>query len=119
MFFDDLKKIMGNNIKRLREENSIDIESFCLYMNLSISELYLIEIGEKELDFATLYKLSKFLNISFKDLFIEDTEIFYKSLRETYVDRLNKNIVYLDCRKINLLIVISEELKNLNDTKIT
>lgn len=71
------KKFIFKNLIVLRKQNKISQRQLSDAAHIPLKRIQKIEkfgIPEEEIDFNTVYKLSKFFNINYEDLFIIKSE---------------------------------------------
>ena len=76
---------IGKKIRELRIKRKLSQETLAELCNLSSSYISYIETGKKRLSFATLEKLSKYLNF---DIDIYDKNIKKYSNKQAFIKRL-------------------------------
>ena len=77
---------LGENIKKIRKEKKLTQEKLSLEAMVSRSHIAMIETGKRDVTVSTLFKLSRAMNISLKEIFsfddinkyLFDIEEFYK-----------------------------------------
>ena len=82
---------IGKKIRELRIKRKLSQETLAELCNLSSSYISYIETGKKRLSFATLEKLSKYLNF---DIDIYDKNIKKYSNKQAFLKRLIKLIEF-------------------------
>lgn len=77
-------KILGENIKRLRKARSLKQDELAELIGLEIKSLSLIETGKGFVSAKTLEKLASVLNVTASELFEtpynKDTEVLYSGI---------------------------------------
>ena len=81
----ELTKALGTKIKYLRKRNNLSQEQLAELCNLHPTYIGQLERGEKNASIGSIYKISKSLNISLSDLFLnidntEDTDLISKEI---------------------------------------
>ena len=66
----DIKKELGNKIKRIRQKEGLTQEQFAEKINIATRTLAGIEIGESFVSAQTIENILKYTNMSFEDFFI-------------------------------------------------
>ncbi len=69
MGIEEVKKLIGANIRRLRLDKGLTQEALAEKIDLHFSYVGLVERGEKSPSLQTLHKIAIFFNISIADLF--------------------------------------------------
>lgn len=96
----DVRKMIGNNVKKLRKHNKLSQEKFAEKINISMQLVSKIECGKSYMAYRTLEAICDVFNIQ--------PVYFFKITEDVQV----KN----DIEKIE---VINELLKDLNSEKLT
>lgn len=65
---EDIKKIVGNNIRRLRLKNKVSIEALAFFAEMDYTQLSRIELGKINTSIYQLYKISRILKVSLEEL---------------------------------------------------
>jgi len=81
----ELTKALGTKIKYLRKRNNLSQEQLAELCNLHPTYIGQLERGEKNASIGSIYKISKSLNISLSDLFlnidnVEETNFISKEI---------------------------------------
>ena len=82
----DYQKALGRNLRRLRHKKSLTQEYLSLESGISRSHIAMIESGKRDVTISTLFKISRAMKITLKELFdfdnlddyIFDIEDLYK-----------------------------------------
>jgi len=61
---EDIKKVVGNNIRRLRIEKKMSIEVMAFESEMDYTQLSRIELGKINTSIYQIYKISKTLQVS-------------------------------------------------------
>jgi len=85
----DVKKILGQRIKKYRKEQNITQEQLAEKINISTRALCGIELGENFLTAETLENISKVLNVEFADLFFQEKTKTKKEIMSQINNLLN------------------------------
>lgn len=67
-----IQKIVGENIRKQRQQNHLTLEALARFLGITPGFLGLIERGNRGLSFKNLVKISEILNVSI-DTFFEDS----------------------------------------------
>ena len=89
MYNMDVKKELGQKIKRLRQKEGLTQEQFAEKINVATRTLAGIEIGESFVSAQTIESILEYTGITFEDFFISS------HLRPTE-DLMNDIYIYLD-----------------------
>ena len=65
---EDIKKVIGNNIRRLRVEKKMSIEVMAFESEMEYTQLSRIELGKINTSIYQIYKISKTLQVSMSDI---------------------------------------------------
>lgn len=65
---EDIKKVIGNNIRRLRIEKKMSIEVMAFESEMDYTQLSRIELGKINTSIYQIYKISKTLQVSMSDI---------------------------------------------------
>ncbi len=65
---EDIKKVIGNNIRRLRVEKKMSIEVMAFESEMDYTQLSRIELGKINTSIYQIYKISKTLQVSMSDI---------------------------------------------------
>ncbi len=65
---EDIKKVVGNNIRRLRIEKKMSIEVMAFESEMDYTQLSRIELGKINTSIYQIYKISKTLQVSMSDI---------------------------------------------------
>jgi transcriptional regulator with XRE-family HTH domain len=65
----ELAKFIGNNIKNIREEHCLNQKDMADILNITRSNVSKYELGDLEINYDTLLKISKHFDISINYLF--------------------------------------------------
>ncbi len=71
----DLSKILGNRIRKLREERNISQQTLAEMCNIEKSNMARIEAGRTNPTLLTMYKISSALKISLAELVDFDSKL--------------------------------------------
>ena len=66
---EDLNKLIGQNIRLLRQSKGYTIEKLALDANIESKQLRRIELGEVNTSIYQIYKISKALSVNMCELF--------------------------------------------------
>lgn len=82
----DFKKALGINIQKIRIEKGLTQESLSLESNISRSHIAMIETGKRDVTISALFKISRALKVSLKEIFsFDDVEKFKFDVEEFYL----------------------------------
>ncbi|TPQ27741.1 transcriptional regulator [Bradyrhizobium guangdongense] len=65
----DMRKLVGQNVKRIRQEKGLTQEQFSLVSGFSQQYISGLETGNRNPTVVTVYELAKALGVSHLDLF--------------------------------------------------
>ncbi len=65
----DYQKALGRNLRRLRHKKSLTQEYLSLESSISRSHIAMIESGKRDVTISTLFKISRAMKITLKELF--------------------------------------------------
>lgn len=65
----DYQKALGRNLRRLRHKKSLTQEYLSLESGISRSHIAMIESGKRDVTISTLFKISRAMKITLKELF--------------------------------------------------
>jgi len=109
---EQMRAIMGNNIRSIRLKHHLKKEEFSEMLGITTSFLSAVERGDRGFTMAILYKLADILNLS--------TDIFFKHDRSVSFDEhtaLRKKIYAftgnLNKRELNLITTIAREIHHI------
>lgn len=71
----ELSKILGNRIRKLREERNITQQNLAEMCNIEKSNMARIEAGRTNPTLLTMYKISSSLNVSLAELVDFDSKM--------------------------------------------
>lgn len=86
----DIKKKLGNNIRKIRMEHSLTQEALAEKINLSPKSLSQIELGNNFVSAETLDSLCEALEVSPRILFDFDD---FESQKEISIDEINNRLL--------------------------
>lgn len=69
--FESFRKILGQNIRKIREEKNFTQETFAFALNSSPKYIGCLERAEKNPSLPFIYKIAKTLNVTVEKLFIK------------------------------------------------
>jgi transcriptional regulator with XRE-family HTH domain len=73
----EFQKVLGNNLRRVRNNSNLSIEKLALESGLTYSQIGRIELGKRNPSCFTIYIISKTLNVDITDLLSIDMETRY------------------------------------------
>ena len=102
-------RMMGDRIRKLREQNGIDRKNFAAKLELSVEQIGKIENGERACTVRNFYWISRHLGVSYKYLLDGETdEVAYDE-----IDDMLRVLDYGQVRRIKYAILgaYGDELK--------
>ena len=78
----ELAKIMGNNMRRIRRLRKLSIEETARILNISVSYLGLIERGDRKFSLEKIFKFIEVFGVKFDDLI--DGELIGSKIDKEY-----------------------------------
>ena len=70
----EFQKVLGSNLRRVRNNINWSIEKLALESGLTYSQIGRIELGKRNPSCFTIYLISKTLNVGLTELFSNDME---------------------------------------------
>ena len=81
----DFQKELGKNIRQIRLTKHITQETLSLESSISRSHIAMIEAGKRDITVSALFKISRALNVTMKEIFsFDDTEKFLFDIEKIY-----------------------------------
>ena len=81
----DFQKELGKNIRQIRLTKHITQENLSLESSISRSHIAMIEAGKRDITVSALFKISRALNVTMKEIFaFDNTEKFKFDIEKIY-----------------------------------
>ena len=82
----NFKKELGINLKKIRAKKNITQETLALESSISRSHIAMIEAGKRDITVSALFKISRALGVTLKDIFsFDDTEKYKFDIENIYL----------------------------------
>lgn len=81
----DFKKELGKNLRKIRKLKGLTQETLYIESGISRSHIAMIESGKRDITVSALFKISRALHTTFKEIFsFDDVEKFKFDVEELY-----------------------------------
>lgn len=81
----DFNKAFGKNLRKIRTQKAFTQETLSLESGISRSHIAMIESGKRDVTVSALFKISRALNVSLKEIFkFDDLEKYTFDIEELY-----------------------------------
>lgn len=102
---DELKKLMGANLRQLRESRHISRRDFSILLGISEPFLVLIEGGKRGLTAKYIKKIAELFEVSADEIFAEDSDVDIRKNDITNdIEKIKMYIYKMNHKKIKLIL---------------
>ncbi len=116
---ENLKKIMGSNIRDARIERGLSIDELAELLKLTPGFVGLIERGQRGVTAYTLYKLSVVFDTNPNSFFIHPKDIISNeesNLSSNMYKKINSMIYDLDSSELDFVVSVIKSLRTLRNS---